>query len=43
MWDYFYEVFFIKYVIERNGLNVVSGFIFDYNYDGYFDVSDEII
>lgn len=42
MWDYFHEVLLIKYAIERNGLNVVSGPIFDYNYDGHFDAPDEI-
>ncbi|GAB1294989.1 Ectonucleotide pyrophosphatase/phosphodiesterase family member 3 [Apodemus speciosus] len=42
MWDYFHEVLLIKYAVERNGLNVVSGPIFDYNYDGHFDAPDEI-
>lgn len=42
MWDYFHKVLLIKYAIERNGVNVVSGPIFDYNYDGHFDAPDEI-
>ncbi|KAM5229225.1 ectonucleotide pyrophosphatase/phosphodiesterase family member 3 [Ctenodactylus gundi] len=41
MWDYFHSVL-IKYAAERNGVNVVSGPIFDYNYDGHFDAPDEI-
>ncbi|CAO2628241.1 Ectonucleotide pyrophosphatase/phosphodiesterase family member 3 [Lemmus lemmus] len=42
MWDYFHEVLLIKYAVDRNGVNVVSGPIFDYNYDGHFDSPDEI-
>uniref|UniRef100_A0A8C6R4P5 Ectonucleotide pyrophosphatase/phosphodiesterase family member 3 n=1 Tax=Nannospalax galili TaxID=1026970 RepID=A0A8C6R4P5_NANGA len=42
MWNYFHRVLLIKYAVERNGVNVVSGPIFDYNYDGHFDTPDEI-
>ncbi|XP_069345252.1 ectonucleotide pyrophosphatase/phosphodiesterase family member 3 isoform X3 [Eulemur rufifrons] len=42
MWDYFHSVLLIKQATERNGVNVVSGPIFDYNYDGHFDAPDEI-
>nr|XP_021501340.1 ectonucleotide pyrophosphatase/phosphodiesterase family member 3 [Meriones unguiculatus] len=42
MWDYFHEVLLLKYAAERNGVNVVSGPIFDYNYDGHFDAPEEI-
>ncbi|KAM4865895.1 ectonucleotide pyrophosphatase/phosphodiesterase family member 3 [Thomomys bottae] len=42
MWDYFHEVLLIKYAVERNGVNVISGPIFDYNYDGHFDAPSEI-
>ncbi|XP_042537712.1 ectonucleotide pyrophosphatase/phosphodiesterase family member 3 isoform X1 [Dipodomys spectabilis] len=42
MWDYFHEVLLIKYAVERNGVNVISGPIFDYNYDGHFDAPNEI-
>uniref|UniRef100_A0A2K6FB93 Ectonucleotide pyrophosphatase/phosphodiesterase family member 3 n=1 Tax=Propithecus coquereli TaxID=379532 RepID=A0A2K6FB93_PROCO len=42
MWDYFHSVLLIKHATERNGVNVVSGPIFDYNYDGHFDAPDEI-
>uniref|UniRef100_A0A8C9DIY5 Ectonucleotide pyrophosphatase/phosphodiesterase family member 3 n=1 Tax=Prolemur simus TaxID=1328070 RepID=A0A8C9DIY5_PROSS len=42
MWDYFHSVLLIKLATERNGVNVVSGPIFDYNYDGHFDAPNEI-
>ena len=42
MWDYFHHVLLINYAMERNGVNVVSGPVFDYNYDGHFDAPDEI-
>ncbi|KAH0515026.1 Ectonucleotide pyrophosphatase/phosphodiesterase family member 3 [Microtus ochrogaster] len=42
MWDYFHVVLLLKHAVERNGVNVVSGPIFDYNYDGHFDSPDEI-
>ncbi|XP_077000080.1 ectonucleotide pyrophosphatase/phosphodiesterase family member 3 isoform X2 [Tamandua tetradactyla] len=42
MWDYFHRVLLIKHAMERNGVNVISGPIFDYNYDGHFDTPDEI-
>lgn len=31
-----------KYASERNGVNVISGPIFDYNYNGLRDIEDEI-
>ncbi|KAK7825598.1 hypothetical protein U0070_016238 [Myodes glareolus] len=33
---------FLKYASERNGVNVISGPVFDYNYDGLRDTEDEI-
>ncbi|KAI4539266.1 hypothetical protein MG293_010658 [Ovis ammon polii] len=42
MWNYFHSVLLVKYATERNGVNVVSGPIFDYDYDGHFDAPDEI-
>uniref|UniRef100_A0A673TPM5 Ectonucleotide pyrophosphatase/phosphodiesterase family member 3 n=1 Tax=Suricata suricatta TaxID=37032 RepID=A0A673TPM5_SURSU len=42
MWDYFHSVLLVKHAMERNGVNVVSGPVFDYNYDGHFDAPDEI-
>ncbi|XP_039705879.1 ectonucleotide pyrophosphatase/phosphodiesterase family member 3 isoform X3 [Pteropus medius] len=42
IWDYFHNVLLVKYAMERNGVNVVSGPVFDYNYDGRFDAPSEI-
>ncbi|XP_015276739.1 PREDICTED: ectonucleotide pyrophosphatase/phosphodiesterase family member 3 [Gekko japonicus] len=42
IWNYFHERLLSKYAKERNGLNVVSGPIFDYDYDGHFDSLDKI-
>ncbi|XP_061479840.1 ectonucleotide pyrophosphatase/phosphodiesterase family member 3 isoform X2 [Rhineura floridana] len=42
LWDYLHDSLLPKYAIERNGLNVISGPIFDYNYDGHFDSLDII-
>ncbi|XP_007945582.1 ectonucleotide pyrophosphatase/phosphodiesterase family member 3 [Orycteropus afer afer] len=42
MWQYFHSVLLIRYATERNGVNVISGPVFDYNYDGHFDAPDEI-
>ncbi|NXH20071.1 ENPP3 phosphodiesterase, partial [Bucco capensis] len=42
IWDYFHDVLLQKYARERNGVNVLSGPVFDYNYDGHFDTLDEI-
>uniref|UniRef100_A0A8C6ZEK1 Venom phosphodiesterase 1-like n=1 Tax=Nothoprocta perdicaria TaxID=30464 RepID=A0A8C6ZEK1_NOTPE len=33
LWDYFHNVLLQKYSRERNGINVISGPVFDYNYD----------
>ncbi|XP_058422244.1 ectonucleotide pyrophosphatase/phosphodiesterase family member 3-like [Diceros bicornis minor] len=42
IWDYFHSVFLVKHAMERNGVNVVSGPVFDHNYDGHFDAPNEI-
>ncbi|NXO05904.1 ENPP3 phosphodiesterase, partial [Oriolus oriolus] len=42
IWDYFHDVLLQKYARERNGVNVISGPVFDYNYDGHFDSPDQI-
>ncbi|NXK57433.1 ENPP3 phosphodiesterase, partial [Sylvietta virens] len=42
IWDYFHDVLLQKYARERNGVNVISGPVFDYNYDGCFDSPDQI-
>ncbi|XP_042303223.1 ectonucleotide pyrophosphatase/phosphodiesterase family member 3 isoform X3 [Sceloporus undulatus] len=42
IWDYFHNTLLQKYITERNGLNVISGPIFDYDSDGHFDSLDII-
>ncbi|KAM4693250.1 ectonucleotide pyrophosphatase/phosphodiesterase family member 3 isoform 2-T2 [Discoglossus pictus] len=42
IWDYLHNELLLKYAKERNGLNVISGPIFDYNYDGHADALSEI-
>ncbi|KFP28793.1 Ectonucleotide pyrophosphatase/phosphodiesterase family member 3, partial [Colius striatus] len=42
IWDYFHNTLLQEYARERNGVNVISGPVFDYNYDGHFDTLDEI-
>lgn len=42
IWEYFHNHLIFKYVNERNGVNVISGPIFDYNYDGHADDLHEI-
>ncbi|XP_038250528.1 ectonucleotide pyrophosphatase/phosphodiesterase family member 3 isoform X1 [Dermochelys coriacea] len=42
IWNYFHDVLLLNYAAERNGLNVISGPVFDYNYDGHFDALHEI-
>ncbi|NWV66391.1 ENPP3 phosphodiesterase, partial [Malurus elegans] len=42
IWDYFHSVLLQKYARERNGVNVISGPVFDFNYDGRFDSPGDI-
>ncbi|XP_054840583.1 ectonucleotide pyrophosphatase/phosphodiesterase family member 2 isoform X5 [Eublepharis macularius] len=42
VWNYFQRVLVKKYATERNGVNVISGPIFDYDYDGLHDTTDKI-
>ncbi|XP_017685934.1 PREDICTED: ectonucleotide pyrophosphatase/phosphodiesterase family member 3 isoform X1 [Lepidothrix coronata] len=42
IWDYFHNVLLQQYARERNGVNVISGPVFDNNNDGHFDSLDEI-
>ncbi|XP_014060142.1 ectonucleotide pyrophosphatase/phosphodiesterase family member 1 [Salmo salar] len=37
VWMYFHDVLLVKYSQQLNGVNVVSGPIFDQHYDGHFD------
>ncbi|NP_001090160.1 ectonucleotide pyrophosphatase/phosphodiesterase 2 L homeolog [Xenopus laevis] len=42
IWNYFQRVLVKRFATERNGVNVVSGPIFDYDYDGVYDTMDKI-
>ncbi|XP_074122655.1 autotaxin isoform X5 [Sminthopsis crassicaudata] len=42
IWNYFQRVLVKRYATERNGVNVISGPIFDYDYDGLHDTQDKI-
>ncbi|KAG1929592.1 venom phosphodiesterase 1 isoform X3 [Pimephales promelas] len=42
LWQYFQEVLLLKYASQYNGINVVTGPVYDYNYDGRFDSPDQI-
>lgn len=42
IWNYLNNILLLKYALERNGVNVVTGPIFDYNYDGHVDAPDQI-
>ncbi|MBN3324710.1 ENPP3 phosphodiesterase, partial [Atractosteus spatula] len=42
IWLYFHSVLLKKYAFQFNGVNVMLGPVFDYNYDGRFDTPDEI-
>ncbi|GCC23755.1 hypothetical protein chiPu_0002153 [Chiloscyllium punctatum] len=42
IWNYFHNVLLLKYTEQRNGINVISGPVFDRNYDGRFDTPDII-
>uniref|UniRef100_A0A8C9XRG0 Ectonucleotide pyrophosphatase/phosphodiesterase 2 n=1 Tax=Sander lucioperca TaxID=283035 RepID=A0A8C9XRG0_SANLU len=42
MWNYLQGTLLRRYAEENNGINVLSGPIFDYNYDGLRDTTEEI-
>nr|XP_056710100.1 ectonucleotide pyrophosphatase/phosphodiesterase family member 2 isoform X2 [Euleptes europaea] len=42
VWNYFQRVLVKRYATERNGVNVISGPIFDYDFDGLYDTTDKI-
>lgn len=42
IWDYFQNVILLKHASEKNGINVISGPIFDYDYDGHSDTLEQI-
>ncbi|XP_053339457.1 venom phosphodiesterase 1 [Clarias gariepinus] len=42
VWEYFHNVLLLNYSSQYNGINVVTGPAFDYNFDGHFDTADQI-
>lgn len=42
IWQYFQDVLLLKFASQYNGINVVTGPVFDYNYDGQSDTADQI-
>uniref|UniRef100_A0A3Q3JMS9 SMB domain-containing protein n=1 Tax=Monopterus albus TaxID=43700 RepID=A0A3Q3JMS9_MONAL len=42
IWGYFQRALVKKYATERNGVNVLTGPIFDYDYDGVRDSAEKI-
>ncbi|CAI9563685.1 unnamed protein product [Staurois parvus] len=42
IWNHLQRVLVKRYASERNGVNVITGPIFDYDYDGLYDTSDKI-
>ncbi|EMP33518.1 Ectonucleotide pyrophosphatase/phosphodiesterase family member 1, partial [Chelonia mydas] len=42
LWNYFYDVLLPKYTLARNGVNVVSGPVFDYDSNGLYDTPEKV-
>ncbi|XP_043919637.1 ectonucleotide pyrophosphatase/phosphodiesterase family member 1 [Protopterus annectens] len=42
IWNYFNKELLPKYAAERNGINVITGPVFDRDYDGHFDSVEDI-
>lgn len=42
IWNYFYDVLLPKYTLARNGVNVVSGPVFDYDSNGLYDTPEKV-
>ncbi|XP_067840634.1 ectonucleotide pyrophosphatase/phosphodiesterase family member 3-like [Heptranchias perlo] len=42
IWHYFHNVLLLRYATQKNGINVMSGPVFDYDYDGHFDTREKI-
>lgn len=40
IWQYLHDTLLRRYAQERNGINVVSGPVFDFDYDGRYDSSE---
>lgn len=42
IWSYFQRSLVKRYAMERNGLNVLVGPVFDYDHDGVRDSTEKI-
>ncbi|XP_051880265.1 venom phosphodiesterase 2-like [Pristis pectinata] len=42
IWNYFHNVLLVKYALRRNGINVISGPVFDFDFNGQFDTPNII-
>ncbi|MBN3315983.1 ENPP3 phosphodiesterase, partial [Atractosteus spatula] len=42
VWVYIHDVLLVKYSQQKSGLNIISGPVFDYDYDGHFDTKKTI-
>uniref|UniRef100_A0A8B9Q1P0 Ectonucleotide pyrophosphatase/phosphodiesterase 1 n=1 Tax=Apteryx owenii TaxID=8824 RepID=A0A8B9Q1P0_APTOW len=42
LWNYFHQTLLPEYAAARNGVNVVSGPVFDYDYDGLYDTLEKV-
>lgn len=42
MWSYLQRALLRRYAEENNGINVLAGPVFDFNYDGLRDTAEEI-
>uniref|UniRef100_A0A8C7Z1Q4 SMB domain-containing protein n=1 Tax=Oryzias sinensis TaxID=183150 RepID=A0A8C7Z1Q4_9TELE len=43
IWDFFHNSLLKKYAFLYNEINVVTGPVFDYNYNGWYDTPDQIL
>lgn len=42
LWSYLQGTLLRRYAEENNGINVLAGPVFDYNYDGLRDTTEKI-
>uniref|UniRef100_A0A8C3R1Z6 Ectonucleotide pyrophosphatase/phosphodiesterase 1 n=1 Tax=Cyanoderma ruficeps TaxID=181631 RepID=A0A8C3R1Z6_9PASS len=42
LWNYFHQYLLPEYAVARNGVNVVSGPVFDYDSDGLYDTPEKL-
>uniref|UniRef100_A0A4W3I1G4 Ectonucleotide pyrophosphatase/phosphodiesterase 3 n=1 Tax=Callorhinchus milii TaxID=7868 RepID=A0A4W3I1G4_CALMI len=42
IWHHVHNILLPRYAAERNGINIMSGPVFDYDFDGHFDSPEKI-